>query len=149
LAANFLHFGTAHLAFNMLALVVLGRFVERYCGVWRYLFIYLVAGIGAMGGVVLFAELGWMRPSLIVGASGAIMGLVGAQAAIFWREHRIHGARIAAQRLRPVFTMVVMQVVFDQLTPQVSGTAHMVGLAVGFVVTSLVLIFWPPIGVDR
>jgi rhomboid protease GluP len=143
LAANFLHFGTAHLAFNMLALVVLGRFVERYCGVWRYLFIYLVAGVGAMGGVVLFSELGWMRPNLIVGASGAIMGLVGAQAAILWREHRMHGARIAAQQLRPVLTIVALQVVFDQLVPQVSGTAHMVGLAVGFVVTSLVLIFWP------
>jgi len=144
LAANFLHFGTVHLAFNMLALVVLGRFVEQYCGVWRYLFIYFVAGVGAMAGVVLFAELGWMRPELIVGASGAIMGLVGAQGAIFWREHRVYGARVAARQLRPVLTMVVMQVVFDQLVPQVSGTAHLVGLAVGLAATTLVLKVWPP-----
>lgn len=144
LAANFLHFGTAHLAFNMLALVVLGRFVERFCGVWRYLVIYLVSGVGAMAGVVVLSELGWIRPGLVVGASGAIMGLVGAQGAIFWREHRLHGARVAAQQLRPVLTMVVMQVVFDRLTPGVSGTAHLVGLAFGLVVTTVVLSLWPP-----
>ncbi len=136
--ANFLHFGTAHLVFNMLALTALGPMVERYCGALRFVAIYLVSGIGAMLGVVLAAKFGLIPDALIVGASGAVMGLVGAQAAIFLREHR-KGARVGAQGLRNVIFVVVTQLVFDQLVPRVSSTAHLGGLAIGFLVTAALL----------
>ncbi len=139
LAANFLHAGTAHLAFNMLALVLLGRFVERMCGAGRLLLIYLVSGVGALGGVVLFARLGWIEDGVVVGASGAILGLVGAHGAIFWREYRTHGARVAGRQLRAVISIVVIQVLFDRVVPHVSGTAHLTGLGIGFVTTALLL----------
>jgi rhomboid protease GluP len=137
-AANFLHIGTAHLVFNMLALTMLGPMVERYCGTLRFVMIYLVSGIGAMVGVVLAAKFGLIPDALIVGASGAIMGLVGAQAAIFLRERR-QGAHVAGPGLRNVIFVVVTQLVFDQLVPQVSTTAHLGGLAIGFLVTAALL----------
>jgi rhomboid protease GluP len=136
--ANFLHFGTAHLVFNMLALIALGPMVERYCGTLRFIAIYLVSGVGAMLGVVLAAHFGLIAHALIVGASGAIMGLVGAQAAIFLRERR-QGAHVAGQGLRNVLFVIVTQLVFDQLVPQVSTTAHLGGLAIGFLVTAALL----------
>ena len=137
-AANFLHIGTAHVVFNMLALIALGPMVERYCGTLRFVAIYLVSGIGAMVGVVLAAKFGLIPDALIVGASGAIMGLVGAQAAIFLREHR-KGARVGGQGLRNVAFVVVTQLVFDQLVPRVSSTAHLGGLAIGFLATAALL----------
>jgi rhomboid protease GluP len=146
LAANFLHIGTAHVVFNMLALTMLGPMVERYCGTLRFVAIYLVAGIGAMLGVVLAARFGLIPPDvLIVGASGAIMGLVGAQAAIFLREHR-QGARVAGRSLNNVLFVVVTQLVFDQLVPRVSSTAHLGGLAIGFLVTAALLRVSRPAG---
>jgi rhomboid protease GluP len=137
-AANFLHLGTAHVIFNMLALAALGPMVERYCGTWRFVAIYLVSGIGAMLCVVLAAHFGLIPDALIAGASGAIMGLVGAQAAIFLRERR-QGAHVAAQGLRNVLFVVVTQLVFDQLVPQVSTTAHLGGLVIGFLITAALL----------
>jgi membrane associated rhomboid family serine protease len=66
------------------------------------------------------------------------MGLVGAQAAIFLRERR-KGARVAGPGLRNVVFVVVTQLVFDQLVPGVSSTAHLGGLAIGFLVAAALL----------
>jgi len=43
----FLHFGLLHLLFNMVALYVLGPYVEFALGLRRYLVVYFVSGIGA------------------------------------------------------------------------------------------------------
>src|SRR5262249_31184537 len=45
IAALFLHFGWPHLAMNMAALWLLGPFMEFALGFWRYLLVYLLAGI--------------------------------------------------------------------------------------------------------
>jgi membrane associated rhomboid family serine protease len=46
----FIHFGIAHLVFNMIALVMFGPLVERLYGSVHYLLIYLSAGIaGRLG----------------------------------------------------------------------------------------------------
>jgi rhomboid protease GluP len=144
-SANFLHFGTAHLAFNMLALIMLGPLVERLCGTLRFIAIYVISGVGAMLGVVSAAQFGLISDALLVGASGAIMGLVGAQAAILLREHN-KGARVASRGLRNIGFVVATQVIFDQLMPQVSGTAHLGGLAIGFLTTFGLLRLRSPAG---
>jgi rhomboid protease GluP len=141
ITANFLHFGLAHLLMNMLALNVLGPFIEQFMGRWRYLVVYFTAGIGAVAGVMAW----WtIKPpdhiDFLVGASGAIMGLVGAQGAIMVRGWLRDRAAIAARRLRVILLIVVVQVVFDNITPEVSGTAHMIGLVIGFIVTLLLMI---------
>ncbi|HSV16521.1 MAG TPA: rhomboid family intramembrane serine protease [Tepidisphaeraceae bacterium] len=138
LTANFLHFGIAHILLNMLALFVLGPFVEFAIGGALYLLIYLASGVLAIGTVWVFQLLGWMQPDWLVGASGAIMGLIGATAAIqlrgWWRER----ARVAWRRLRLLGLILVMQAIFDAMTPEVSGTAHLAGAAWGFVLCSIV-----------
>ena len=74
IAAMFLHWGILHLAMNSYALYLLGGQVEYLFGRWRYLVIYLVAGIA--GNVLSLFLLGAYSPS--AGASGAIFGLFGA-----------------------------------------------------------------------
>ena len=137
LTALFLHFGPVHLVLNLLALAVIGPWVEKTLGRARYAAVYLVTGIGSMAAVVAFIHWGWMREEVLVGASGAIMGLVGATGALLlvgWRRER---SGLAARRLRRVVLVVVLQVAFDLTTPQVSFAAHAAGLVIGFSLTAL------------
>jgi rhomboid protease GluP len=141
IAANFLHFGLAHLLMNMLALRALGPFIEQFLGRLRYAILYVVSGIGAIAGTLwVLTQLDPEDPGFLVGASGAIMGLVGANGAIFLRGWLKDHAAVAGRRLRVVLIIVALQVVFDALTPQVSGTAHLIGLGIGFLITLLLMI---------
>jgi rhomboid protease GluP len=135
--ACFLHFGLTHLLINMLALYVLGRFVEYSLGIIRYVLTYLAAGVGSALFLVYLVQAGRLTAGIEAGASGCIMGLVGATGAILARGWRAERARIAFKRLMTIGLIVVLQAVFDLLTPQVSFTVHTSGLAIGFFVALL------------
>ena len=73
----FLHAGFVHLFMNLWSLLLLGPIVERLTGTIAFLVIYVASAIA--GGI---ASAAW-HPSLVsVGASGAIVGIVGAVAGI-------------------------------------------------------------------
>lgn len=139
-SAIFLHLGPAHLGFNMLALAVIGPWVEWIMGHWRMLLVYLGSGVGSMAAVLLIIRQGYMGNELLVGASGAIFGLVGAQAVLLGHGWRRLGSRLAAQRLIGIGLIVVLQVIFDLTTPEVSFTAHAFGLVVGLCLTALLVV---------
>ncbi|MFL6320720.1 MAG: rhomboid family intramembrane serine protease, partial [Nitrososphaeraceae archaeon] len=82
LSSMFIHTNIAHLAFNTLALVYLGGYAERSVGILRYIFIYILAGIaGALFyGVIATFILGNSH-TVLIGASGAISGILGIAAA--------------------------------------------------------------------
>ena len=75
---------------------------------------------------------------ILIGASGAIMALIGATAAILLRGYWRGGANVAGRRLRMIGLILVLQVVFDHFTPQVSGSAHLIGAGWGFVLASVI-----------
>lgn len=137
-SALFLHYGFVHLGLNMLALYILGPFVEFALGKARYLLLYLVAGVGAGLVIVALAWLGLLPTrQLLVGASGGIMGLIGATGAVMLRGWRVEKARVAWQRLVVVVIIVTLQIVLDLLIPQTSLTAHLAGAVIGFMLASL------------
>ena len=73
ITAMFLHADPLHLGINMYALYLLGRFSEEILGSLRYFVVYFFSGLtGAIGSTFV------AQPGLSVGASGAIMGLLGA-----------------------------------------------------------------------
>ena len=82
LTAMFLHGGLLHLAGNMLFLWVFGNNVEDRLGRFRFLGFYLLAGYVATYGFAAF-ESGSDQP--LVGASGAVAGVLGAYLALFPR----------------------------------------------------------------
>ncbi len=135
--ALFLHFGAAHLVMNLLGLAVIGPWVEKTLGRARYAAVYLVAGIGSMAAVLGFTRWGWVSAAVLVGASGSIMGLVGATGALLAVDWRRERSGLAARRLRGVVLIVVLQTAFDLMTPQVSFAAHAAGLLIGFLLTAL------------
>jgi membrane associated rhomboid family serine protease len=127
--ALFLHGGFLHLAFNLFALYVLGPPLERSIGTIRFLACYLISGLASSAGVVALAVIGFVQVAQVIGASGCIMGVVGAWAGFLLRHHH---APFAKQRLANIALIVVIQIAFDLSTPQVSMAAHMCGLVAGF-----------------
>jgi len=90
-----------------------------------------------MGAVVLMRQLGFLGYDMLVGASGSIMGLVGATAAIGLRDARIFKTQVSASLLRRAGLIIGVQIVFDASTPQVSMAAHLGGLLSGFLLLQL------------
>src|SRR3990172_9059942 len=81
-ASMFLHGGWLHLIGNMLFLWVFGDNVEDAMGHARYLLFYLLAGIGAAA-LQVFVDQDSLIP--MVGASGAIAGVLGAYLVLYPR----------------------------------------------------------------
>lgn len=133
--ALFLHYNLLHLVFNLFALYVLGPPLERTIGAVRFAACYLIAGIGSTGGVVLLTLLKIVRPAELVGASGCVMGIVGAWAGFLVRHRHVWQAK---QRLLNILLIIIIQILFDISTPQVSTSAHLCGLVTGFVIGLLV-----------
>jgi len=128
--ALFLHAGFVHLLFNLFALYVLGPPLERSIGALRFAICYLVSGLISSAGVVALTVIGIVQVAQLVGASGCIMGIVGAWAGFLLRHrHAPH----AKQRLGNVLMIVAIQTAFDLSTPQVSMAAHLCGLFSGAV----------------
>ena len=80
ISSMFLHGGFAHLAGNMLYLWVFGNNVEDTLGHFRFLLFYLVTGVAAAITQITFYP---NSPIPMIGASGAIAGVLGAYILLF------------------------------------------------------------------
>ena len=72
----FLHASVEHIFFNMFALWMFGRTLEYELGSKRFLIYYMVCGVGAALIQLATAYLTGEMPIQLVGASGAVMGLL-------------------------------------------------------------------------
>ena len=136
-AATLLHYGWIHLVMNLGGLYIFGPFVERALGRVRFVLVYLLSGVGMMLVAVLVTHFGLEEPQLLVGASGGIMGLVGATAAVLLRGRRAESSQVAKRRLRLMGFIVLVQACFDLATPQVSFMSHLGGVIIGFLVATM------------
>ncbi|WP_421864316.1 rhomboid family intramembrane serine protease [Motiliproteus sp.] len=80
LTHQFLHGDTMHLMGNLFFLVICGFAVEAAIGHWRFLLFYLISG--AAGGL-LYMALNLNSPTTLVGASGAISGVMAMYLGVF------------------------------------------------------------------
>jgi len=80
---QFLHGWLLHILLNMLGLFFLGPVLERHWGSKRFLKFYL--GCGIAGGVMypLLVAVGFLPVAPMIGASGAILGMLAACAILF------------------------------------------------------------------
>ena len=78
----FMHASFGHLFFTMFALYMFGIVLEKFWGWRRFLFYYMVCGVGA--GLCNILVPGW---GLTVGASGAVYGLLLAFGMLFPNDH--------------------------------------------------------------
>jgi membrane associated rhomboid family serine protease len=75
LTSLFLHSGFAHIALNMFFLYAFGNLLERAVGIGRFLAIYFIGGIGSSLACIFIYR---NEPVPVVGASGAIYGVLAA-----------------------------------------------------------------------
>ena len=125
--AMFLHGGLIHLGFNMMVLLDFGPMLEELYGSARYLFLYVTTGIAGFTASAFIGQ----HPS--VGASTALMGLIGAMIAVTTKRG---GAYMRELRSR-LTTWVVSIFVIGWLLPVVDNWGHFGGLAAGFVLGKL------------
>ncbi len=80
---QFLHGGALHIVLNMVGLFFLGPTLERHWGGKRFLKFYL--GCGIAGGLfyILLVAVGFLPAFPMIGASGAILGMLAACAILF------------------------------------------------------------------
>jgi rhomboid protease GluP len=139
LSACFLHFGPIHVATNMFVLWMLGRMLEPLLGLPRMLVIYLVGGIASSAFVLWLMFEGDTGYGLLVGASGAIFALLGAEAAIVCRAWYRDRANFDSRKLTSLLLMLSLQIVIDLSVPNVSFAAH----GSGFVTGMAIMLAWP------
>ncbi len=126
LTSAFIHYGLAHIAFNMYALWLLGNALERYVGHVRFAAIYLISLLVGSFGALLFS------PNVeTAGASGAIFGVMGAMLVL----ERQRGVALLGGS---VGGLLVINLVFTVAVPGISIGGHLGGFA-GGVLAGLVL----------
>lgn len=80
----FIHGGWAHIFFNMYSLFIFGCVVERVIGSRKFLWFYIICGLGAAAFHICTGYLGGVNINTpTVGASGAIYGVLIAYAMLF------------------------------------------------------------------
>jgi membrane associated rhomboid family serine protease len=124
----FMHYGAAHLLFNMWALYVVGPPLEMWLGRLRYGALYALSALGGSVLVYLISPLN----SATAGASGAVFGLFGA---IFVLAKRLD------LDIRGIAAVIVINLVFTFVAPAISSQriswqGHVGGLVTGALVAA-------------
>ncbi|GFE71348.1 Rhomboid family protein [Chroococcus sp. FPU101] len=135
ITANFLHFGLLHLLTNMSGLYILGRLVESALGFYRFLLIYLFSGIGSMILYTILSLKTQQNGYILMGASAAIMGLLGALFIIFIKEWFYTKSKFTAKRIQLIIVTIGLQFTFDYFVPHISMLSHATGLLLGLVIS--------------
>ncbi|MDH3345831.1 MAG: rhomboid family intramembrane serine protease [Kiritimatiellaceae bacterium] len=135
LTYQFIHQGLWHLICNMLGLFFLGSEVERGLGTNRFFTLYFLSGI--LGG------LGWSLLSAphhnCVGASGAVLGVVAAFAALYpKRELYVYGLfPIQAWLLVLLFGIYEFSQIINNAGGHIANAAHLGGGLAGYVFATI------------
>jgi membrane associated rhomboid family serine protease len=130
----FLHAGIGHILFNMLALYFFGPRLELELGGGRFMALYLVSGV--FGGLLSFV----MSPMVgIVGASGAIFGVMFGFAYLWPREHVYIWAILPVEARWMVVGMTILSLMggFGLGDMGVAHFAHLGGFLGGFIVMKM------------
>lgn len=125
LSCCFLHAGFMHLAFNTFVLVALGRSLERLLGHERFVVLYVASALGGS-----LASTFLLGQGVSVGASGAIWGLLAAEAVLIYRPDGLLPATAIPALKRAVLINLGLNVA-NSLRPDVDWAAHFGGGLIG------------------
>ncbi|MDH5560121.1 MAG: rhomboid family intramembrane serine protease [Deltaproteobacteria bacterium] len=135
ITAIFLHGGVLHILFNMMWFKDLGPTTQELFSPHKMVIIYLISGV--MGNLLavlnpsimgLFSIL--IRPAPIIGASGAVFGLIGAIIAFGKKSGGLYGRHL----VRQLGLWAIILIVMGFIIPGISNAAHIGGFITGFVI---------------
>ncbi len=136
----FLHANLVHLLFNLFALYFIGSMLETRIGGTKFFIIYVIAGL--IGGLT-WAAIHWGQVIVAVGASGAIMGILGAFARLYGRERIRMLLLFFPLPPMPAYVIFVLLLAIDLFIAMtgfgyIAAEAHLGGAIAGFVVAPFV-----------
>ena len=129
----FVHAWLAHLAFNMFTLWMFGPRLEHVWGTRSFVQFYLWCGLGGA-----IAHLAFAHHSAVIGASGAISGVLVAYA-LRWPDEEVYLFGVIPMKSRwLIAAMIGMNIIFA-LSPSsgIDWTAHIGGMAFGWIFLKL------------
>ena len=131
----FMHGSFDHLFFNMFSLWMFGAVLERYWGTRRFLFYYLVCGIGA-------GLLNLLVPGihLSVGASGAVYALLLAFGMMWPNEYVYLYFLVPIKTKWMIIGMIVLEL-FEGIFRSYDGVAHFAHLG-GMLIGFFLILYW-------
>lgn len=126
LSSVFLHVGFVHLLFNVYGLWVLGKLVEQIHGSIQMFAIYIGAGlIGSLSSLI------FGGPTMSIGASGGIMGLLGALIAELILARASYPETWRKMLLGNLLFIAAAMVGIGFFYPEIDQSAHVGGLVAG------------------
>lgn len=130
----FVHGSMMHLFFNMFALIMFGRTLERYLGTREFLLFYFLCGI--LGGVIsyLFYIIQGITTVAVMGASGSIYALLFLCAVLFPTSRLLLFFIFPVKMPYAVMIYIAIEI-FSQVFGLANGVAHLIHL-------SCILIAW-------
>jgi len=120
--AMFLHADFLHLMFNMMALYIIGRDIERFYGKSKFLIIYFVSGLIGSGASFLLSD------ANSVGASGAIFGLMGANLFLYKTNPIVYKKLFGTD----LIFLIGINLLIGLVRPNIDMAGHVGGLIGGF-----------------
>lgn len=127
----FMQIGISHFIFNLFSIFLFVSVLESLIGRSRFIVIYLGAGIAGYLTTYLFSS-----SDLSLGASGAIMGVMGA----FLYLSQKKSVLLDDASRKTIIPILVVNLVYTFIDPQISITGHIGGLIVGYLLSLLMRI---------
>jgi rhomboid protease GluP len=124
----FLHIGFLHLVMNTLSLYYLGTAVERMYGNFRFVFIYLFAGVAGFIASFLTSSV------VSAGASGAIFGCFGALLYFGLIYPKLFSRTMGAN----LIGILIINIIIGFSVSSIDNAGHLGGLAGGFLAAGIV-----------
>lgn len=133
LTSMYTHGSVPHLLINILVIAFIGVAFEQRIGTRPYMLLFLISGLC---GTLAFAGFHWGDPFVsVVGASGAIFGVLGAFVRTFPHERMV--IMFFPMTPLPLWVVVIgfllLQIVFLTGTRNVAVESHLAGLAAGYI----------------
>lgn len=126
ITSAFLHDWTSpiHLLFNMYTLYIFGQVLEPMLGRSRFMWLYIISAFAGSVAVLWFGDVG----GTVVGASGAIYGLMGAYFILL---------RAIGQPSGQMVGLIAINLIFSFMNAGISWQAHVGGLVAGIAVAGV------------
>lgn len=130
----FSHGGLMHILFNMWGLFIFGTPLEQRLGTRQFLRLYFVSGLVG-GGVWLAVNWSSFPAQSVIGASGAVFGIMMAAAMVFPNERIVLLFPPIPMRLKTfvfVFALIEVMLALQESEGQIARTAHLGGILGAF-----------------
>jgi membrane associated rhomboid family serine protease len=137
----FMHGSLGHIFFNMFGLFMFGKVLETVIGSQRFFILYFLSGLGAAGLQLLVYHLQGAEAQML-GASGAIFGVIAAFAVMFPNVEMMFiliPVPIKAKYMVPVFAL--LELVFGVAGFKFDNIAHFAHLG-GAIFGFLIILLW-------